>query len=356
MSEQTSHEDVLEFAQKTIAFLSEHHIVPEPKCYEVVFQYISAENPEIVRAFSNATDKEQTINQDFILRLYNNVLSYETLARTVDSVSTLLSDQLTEVTGSVSGADSELSVFSDLLTGVSNDLDNGVPFDPELTVRLSGAVHKMNDRIKDLETNLEASNSEIQKLQGYLETVRQEANIDPLTGLFTRKRYEQFISQAVRSCIETEEDLCIVQLEVDNYEAFRQKWGQSTSEQILRYLGVALKENTKGRDMAARHTATSFALILPRTQLEGAKTVCEHIRNTVERKRIVKKSTGEFLGRVTISIGIATYKKGDSIGFFNMRCERSLMAARLNGRNCTITEQEAEDILSQSGGSVAHIA
>ena len=65
-----------------------------------------------------------------------------------------------------------------------------------------------------------------------------------------------------------------------------------------------------------------------------------------ERKRIVKKTTGEFLGRVTLSVGIAKYSKGESIGFFSNRCDRSLLAARVNGRNCTVTEVEAEEILS----------
>lgn len=347
MTDNIISKEVFEHSQQALDYLKQYNISPEPRCYEIFFQYCSNENPEVTKAIDDYLAKGNIPDKEYILKLHSILLSYDNIARTVDSVSVMLNDQIVGMTDSIAGTDAELSSFSDLLVGVSDDIDTGV-FTSDLASKLSMAVEKVNSKIKDLESDLDNSQIEIKKLQNYLDTVRQESNIDPLTGLFTRKRYDQGLSQSVRSAIETEEEMCIAFFEVDYYDSFRNKWGQTTAEQILRFIGSALKENTKGRDISARYSATVFALVLPKTGLEGAKILADHIRNTVERKRIVKKTTGEFLGRVTLSVGIARYNKGESIGFFSARCDRALLAARSNGRNCTVTEIEAEDILSSN--------
>ncbi|MEM6603846.1 MAG: GGDEF domain-containing protein [Pseudomonadota bacterium] len=340
-----------ELSKKALEYLKKYNVAPDPKSYDVWYQYASGENVEVNKAIGDFIEKGGIPDQVFTDRIHANILSYEVIAKTVDSVTGLLTDQISGVAGAMSGTDEELSVFSDLLVGASSDIKHGT-FDDMVADKLNSAVDKVNMRVKELEANLEVSHGEIKKLQHYLETVRQEANVDPLTGLATRKRYDQSLSQAVRNSIEANEDMCIVFLEIDHYDAFRTKWGQTTAEQILRFVATAIRENIKGRDVSARYSGSCFALILPKTSIDGSRTLSDHIRSTVERKRIVKKTTGEFLGRVTLSVGIAKYAHGESIGFFCNRCDRSLLAARANGRNCTITELEAEDVLSGITSSV----
>jgi diguanylate cyclase len=170
--------------------------------------------------------------------------------------------------------------------------------------------------------------------------------IDPLTSLATRKRLDQILSKSTRNSIETSEKMSVAFIEVDNYDAFKEKWGQITSEQILRFTASSIKENIKGRDSAARYSESLFIVVLPKTETNGTRVLAEHIRNTIERKRVVKKTTGEFLGRVTVSVGIAEFNEGESIGNLINHAEKSLMAARLNGKNCTMTEAEARILLA----------
>lgn len=338
---------VFELSQKTLEILQKYNIPCEPKAYEVWFNYVSQDHVEVVKAIDEYIAKGGVPDIDFTNKLYSTVLSYDMIAKTVDSVTNMLNEQIVCVTGSMSETDDELGLFSDLLVGASNEIEEGM-FTSDLAGKLNVAIDRVNNKIRELESDLENSQEEIKKLQNYLETVRQETNVDPLTSLATRRKYDQWLSQIVRNSIECDEEMCVAFFEVDHYEAFKTKWGQSTSEQILRFIGLALRENIKGRDVASRYASTIFALILPKTALEGAKVVSEHVREIVERKRIIKKTTGEFLGRVTLSIGIASYKKGESIGLLSARCEKALLAARANGRNCIVTELEADEILAGS--------
>ena len=65
-----------------------------------------------------------------------------------------------------------------------------------------------------------------------------------------------------------------------------------------------MKQNVKGQDIAARYGGEEFVVALPNTALQSAITVADHIRRAVMTKELMKRSSGERLGRVTVSIGV----------------------------------------------------
>jgi len=75
------------------------------------------------------------------------------------------------------------------------------------------------------------------------------------------------------------------------------------------------RSNRSGRprcqDITARYGGEEFAVVLPNTALRQALTVADHIRRAVIAKELKKKSTGEILGRVRISVGVCMLKLGD---------------------------------------------
>jgi diguanylate cyclase len=109
-----------------------------------------------------------------------------------------------------------------------------------------------------------------------------------------------------------------------------------TGDQVLRLLAMSVKHNVKGEDTTARYGGEEFAVILPNTILRAAVTVAEHIRRAVMAKELMKRSTGEHLGRMTISIGVATLRKGDTGQSLIERADTCLYAAKRHGRNRVI--------------------
>jgi diguanylate cyclase len=111
---------------------------------------------------------------------------------------------------------------------------------------------------------------------------------------------------------------------------------------VLRLVAISVKQNVKGQDIAARYGGEEFAIVLPRTALREAITVADQIRRSVMSKELMKRSTGEHLGRVTLSIGVATHRGGDSINSLIERADACLYAAKRNGRNRVICETDPE--------------
>ena len=94
--------------------------------------------------------------------------------------------------------------------------------------------------------------------------------------------------------------------DIDHFKKFNDTYGHLTGDQVLRLVAMSVKQNVKGQDIAARYGGEEFAVVLPNTVLRSAITVADHIRRAVMAKELMKRSTGEHLGRVTISVGVAT--------------------------------------------------
>jgi diguanylate cyclase len=196
----------------------------------------------------------------------------------------------------------------------------------------------MEVKHKVLESELKTSSSEIKSLRQRLESIREESRVDSLTGLLNRRGFDERMTLAVRGAADGHEQLCLLIGDVDHFKKFNDTWGHATGDQVLRLVAQCFKSNTKGRDTAARYGGEEFVVALPQTTLESATTVAEHIRAAVESKKIVKRSTGETLGSITLSIGVAKYVPGEAIADTLSRADACLYAAKRSGRNRVIAE------------------
>ncbi|MFX8797516.1 GGDEF domain-containing protein, partial [Acinetobacter baumannii] len=86
-------------------------------------------------------------------------------------------------------------------------------------------------------------------------------------------------------------------------------------------------------DVACRYGGEEFALLLPGTSLNHAVTAAEQIRTAVMAKELIKRSTGENLGRITISLGTAVWRSGDLATDIVARADAALYTAKRSGRN-----------------------
>jgi diguanylate cyclase len=204
------------------------------------------------------------------------------------------------------------------------------------------STREMRDTNKALEDRLSLSKNEISNLQQSLEAIRAESLTDPLTGLGNRKYFDRSIDMAVANALASGEPLSLLMFDIDHFKSFNDSYGHLTGDQVLRLVGMSLKQTIKGQDITARYGGEEFAVVLPNTALRQALTVADHIRRAVMARELKKKSTGEILGRVTISVGVSMLKAGDDTDSLIERADGCLYAAKRNGRNRVICEVDPE--------------
>jgi diguanylate cyclase len=136
--------------------------------------------------------------------------------------------------------------------------------------------------------------------------------------------------------------LCLFMCDIDHFKRFNDTFGHQTGDQVLRLVGGCLAENVKGRDTAARYGGEEFAVVLPHTALDDAVFVANVIRRAVESKKLVKKTTGDILGSISISLGVAQLGPDDDKASLIARADACLYGAKHAGRNRVVSEVDAE--------------
>jgi diguanylate cyclase len=105
-----------------------------------------------------------------------------------------------------------------------------------------------------------------------------------------------------------------------------------------------LQESVRDCDLAARYGGEELMAILPGAEVEACFEAAERIRRRIAEARLTRRATGEEISSVTVSIGVAQFRMGETADGMIERCDRALYQAKRAGRNRTIKELAEEEI------------
>ncbi len=160
---------------------------------------------------------------------------------------------------------------------------------------------------------------------------------DPLTGLYNRRYFDQLVQEAILRANFVHEYLLIGVLDVDNFKHFNDRYGHDIGDQVLRVVAKAMKEHFRKSDLFFRLGGDEFAIVTPTKSVEAVLAHYEELRKDIESLQIPG-----IEDKVSVSIGVAQYKKGESLDRFFRRADEALYISKKAGRN-TITFKGVED-------------
>jgi diguanylate cyclase len=315
-----------------------------PRNYEIWYAYATGYHPSLNQKINETLNQNGVLSDADLEQIYETYLSPTRLTERIDTVGNKVMGEIEQVMAMIDAAAGSASSYTESLAGMSEKL--GDSKDREgLRAIVESLVHtakEMEESNQKLEARLNASKQEINELQVNLEAVRTESLTDPLTQLANRKYFDMTLEEAIADAREKDEPLSLMMTDIDHFKNFNDSFGHLTGDQVLRLVAMSVKQNVKGQDTAARYGGEEFAIVLPNTVLRSAITVADHIRRAVMTKELMKRSTGEHLGRVTISIGVATLQPGDTPQMLIERTDTCLYAAKRHGRNRVMCETDPE--------------
>jgi len=166
--------------------------------------------------------------------------------------------------------------------------------------------------------------------------LEEENRRDALTGTYNRAHFDQFLQRAFDHAERQGSPLSVAFADLDNFKAVNDTFGHQAGDRILQTTARVLRENTRESDLIARYGGEEFIIVLPATDAETARRICDRI---VRALQLMTHDIGEHRVHVTISIGCAT--QGPDSAFASgtdlvKAADQALYTAKMRGRNRTV--------------------
>jgi diguanylate cyclase len=338
------HERTMAFAEVALGQIRSLKQAAIPRNYEIWYVYATGYNAPLNKIINETLARNGKLTEADLEQIYDTYLSHIKTTDRIDKVGARVIGEIDDVVDVLSEALGMTRSYDASLSDAAKELLLAKKADQIKSIieSLLHSTSEMRETNKTLEDRLILAKNEISNLQQSLEAIRAESLTDPLTGLGNRKYFDRMIDMAVQSALASGEPLSLLLFDIDHFKSFNDSYGHLTGDQVLRLVGLSLKQTIKGQDITARYGGEEFAVVLPNTALRQALTVADHIRRAVMAKELKKKSTGEILGRVTISVGVSMLKQDDDTDALIERADACLYAAKRNGRNRVICEVDPE--------------
>ncbi len=183
----------------------------------------------------------------------------------------------------------------------------------------------------------------------HLQLVRQRkmleelANIDPLTGIANRRKYQDMLEVEWQAAVRNGSVLSLAIIDIDNFKLYNDHHGHSAGDAVLRRVAVVLADQFKRpRDLVARYGGEEFVLLLPESDCEGALMLAEKCRAAIADLKLPHQGVGNDMHVVTVSTGGVSCNPSPVCNpdrFFGL-ADDMLYAAKKQGKNRVVWQNE----------------
>lgn len=169
------------------------------------------------------------------------------------------------------------------------------------------------------------------RISRLMKMLEMRAQVDGLTGLWNRAHFNERLAAELSNSDRSGAGVALVLCDLDHFKKLNDTFGHPAGDAVLQGFAEVLTTELRAYDIACRYGGEEFALILPDTERDEARTVAERVRAAVSERRWPKfpdvRATASF-GLTTVGLG----GKCDPASFIQA-ADQALYKAKANGRN-----------------------
>ncbi len=175
------------------------------------------------------------------------------------------------------------------------------------------------------------SNRSRRKLEDSIEALKNLATQDELTGLLTRRAFDQKLRNEQGRAQRFGHSLSLLMLDLDHFKLVNDTHGHATGDVVLRELGQRIRQTVREFDVAGRYGGEELMILLPETGVEGARTLAERLLHAVSDRPIQIRKGLQI--PITVSIGVASSPDHTTPEQLLARVDEAMYQAKKNGRD-----------------------
>jgi diguanylate cyclase len=228
------------------------------------------------------------------------------------------------------GSASELGVLQALVNArlerVAEHVSNFRAREAVRLLEVNGSAERMRSRIAELER-------EATELHSKLDSEKQGARVDSLTGIANRKSFEERIAHDIARKPSAAPPVVMLLWDLDNFKIVNDSYGHRAGDLVLRSVAACFLAAVRGNDFVARIGGEEFVMLLGGTKIAQALLIANQVRTAVEALRFHFRGTPV---RVTVSCGLAELKEHDGAATVFDRADSALYRAKQGGKNLCV--------------------
>lgn len=157
--------------------------------------------------------------------------------------------------------------------------------------------------------------------------VRCRALRDPLTNIFNRRKFSRELKKEMGRALRYERPLSLIMFDIDFFKQINDQFGHQSGDYVLQEIVRLVNNHIRKTDIFARYGGEEFVVLMPETDINGARYLAEKIRQIIEHHKFEK------VEQATCSFGIAEYTSSEDEYDFIRRVDMALYEAKNTGKN-----------------------
>jgi diguanylate cyclase (GGDEF)-like protein len=168
------------------------------------------------------------------------------------------------------------------------------------------------------------------------ETLRHQSTIDPLTGLYNRRFFDESLKRELARAQRSRSACSVVMVDLDHFKRINDTYGHDGGDLVLQAAARIITDRVRASDVVCRYGGEELILMLPDCSIEEAAKCAESIRASLTG--IAIQHLGQTINGVSASFGIAGFPT-DGQGELELlqAADRALYVAKKGGRNRVVT-------------------
>lgn len=327
-----------------VAAMEQRGVSLTPSNYRVWYTFMAGSDPDLAKMMNVLISNKVIFTAERNRQIYERFFDAGSAVDDLFTKSSKLESLASQILEQLEEASTDQGAYYDRMNSVSGEISTVADTDSlaSMIKTVLAETKKIVARSQHIKESMDESSVEVAALRHNLEVAREEALTDSLTGIGNRKFLDIRLRDEVMVAMESGEPLCVVLADIDHFKKFNDTYGHSIGDEVLKVAASVLKDSVKGRDTAARYGGEEFCIVLPRTVIANAEKLADSIRVTLASQGLSNKKTGRGYGRITMSLGVAMFRPGESIETLVKRADACLYRAKSNGRNHVECEPQAD--------------
>jgi diguanylate cyclase (GGDEF)-like protein len=162
------------------------------------------------------------------------------------------------------------------------------------------------------------------------EKIQRQATTDGLTGLMNHKTFYESLERELWRSRRHGGTISLIMADIDNLKRINDSYGHRAGDKVIKEISQRIRECIRQVDLPARYGGDEFAVILPNTEIEAARIVCERIVETVSRYPVIWQRIQIPL---SVSVGVGQYSGDTNPEDITSRSDQALYSAKQAGKN-----------------------